>query len=297
MANVLLSEAEKTFITHGVEEDFRVDGRSNIDYRPMELETGIVSHASGSARLRLANTDILVGIKTEIDTPYQEKHDEGKIEFFIDCSANATPEFEGRGGEELALEISNTLQKAYQSSKAFQLKNLCILPRQQCWKLYVDILILECGGNLFDAVSLAVKAALFNTRVPKVQAALMDGGTVDLTLSDDPYDCERLQIDSVPLLVTICKIGEHCVVDPSAEEEACSSASLVVGVSNHNGKCGITNIRTNGAGSLHIDTVSRSIELGISAGTCLDKELMRVLKVDERLNSESTNKEVYGFLK
>lgn len=107
----------------------------------MELETGIVSHASGSARLRLANTDILVGIKTEIDIPYQEKHDEGKIEFFIDCSANATPEFEGRGGEELALEISNTLQKAYQSSKAFQLKDLCILPRQQCWKLYVDILV------------------------------------------------------------------------------------------------------------------------------------------------------------
>lgn len=82
-----------------------------------------------------------IGIKTEIDTPYQEKHDEGKIEFFIDCSANATPEFEGRGGEELALEISNTLQKAYQSSKAFQLKDLCILPRQQCWKLYVDILV------------------------------------------------------------------------------------------------------------------------------------------------------------
>lgn len=129
----------------------------------MELETGIVSNASGSARLRLANTDILVGetytwnfcfillfilkstfdkgIKTEIDTPYQEKHDEGKIEFFIDCSANATPEFEGRGGEELALEISNTLQKAYQSSKAFQLKDLCILPRQQCWKLFVDILV------------------------------------------------------------------------------------------------------------------------------------------------------------
>lgn len=100
--------------------------------------------------------------------------------------------------------------------------------------------ILECGGNLFDAVSLAVKAALFNTRVPKVQAALMDGGQVDLTLSDDPYDCERLKIDSVPLLVTICKIGEHCVVDPSAEEEACSSASLVVGVSLQNGKCNET---------------------------------------------------------
>lgn len=91
--------------------------------------------------------------------------------------------------------------------------------------------ILECGGNLYDAVSLAVKGALFNTRLPKVTAALMDGGNVDLTLSEDPFDCVRLQVDSIPILVTICKIGEHCVVDPSAEEEVCSSASLVVGVS------------------------------------------------------------------
>lgn len=59
----------------------------------------------------------------------------------------------------------------------------------------------------------------------------------------------------------------------------------------------ITNLRTNGAGSFHIETVSRSIELGMSAGECLDKELMRVLKIEEKLNSESTNKEVFGFLK
>lgn len=63
-------------------------------------------------------------------------------------------------------------------------------------------------------------------------AAIQDGGSIDLTLSDDMFDCERLDIERVPNLVTICKIGEHCVVDPSAEEEVCSSASVVVGVSN-----------------------------------------------------------------
>lgn len=84
---------------------------------------------------------------------------------------------------------------------------------------------------MFDAISLAIKAALYNTRVPAVTAAVMDGGTVDLTLSDDPFACERLNVERVPVLVTLCKIGEHCVVDPSAEEEVCSSASLVVGVS------------------------------------------------------------------
>lgn len=118
-----------------------MDGRSRHSFRPMELELGIVSHASGSARLRLANTDILVGVKTEIDVPTPEKFDEGHIEFFIDCSANATPEFEGRGGEELANEIRNTLESAYQSPGAFDLRRLCILPRQQCWKLFVDVLV------------------------------------------------------------------------------------------------------------------------------------------------------------
>lgn len=109
----------------------------------MELETGIVSHASGSARLRLAKTDILVGVKTEIDVPFSDRFDEGKIEFFVDCSANATPEFEGRGGEELGTEISHMMQKAYSSSQAFDLKTLCIMEHQQCWKLYVDILVRE----------------------------------------------------------------------------------------------------------------------------------------------------------
>lgn len=93
---------------------------------------------------------------------------------------------------------------------------------------------MECGGNLYDAVSLAVKGALFNTRLPKVEAAIMDGGNVDLSLSEDPYECVRLHVSSVPILVTICKIGEHCIVDPSAEEEVCSLASLVVGVSVRN---------------------------------------------------------------
>jgi exosome complex RNA-binding protein Rrp42 (RNase PH superfamily) len=66
------------------QEDFRYDGRTRLDYRPMEVETDVVSHASGSARLRLANTDILVGVKAEIDTPYPERPREGKIEFFVD---------------------------------------------------------------------------------------------------------------------------------------------------------------------------------------------------------------------
>ncbi|XP_045492604.1 exosome complex component RRP42 [Colias croceus] len=307
MAGVLLSQTEKTYILHGVQEDFRSDGRSNIDYRPMELETDVVSHASGSARLRLANTDILVGVKTEIDVPNPDKPGLGKIEFFVDCSANATPEFEGRGGEQLASTISNMLQRAYQSSQAFNLTQLCIFEGKQCWKLYIDILILECGGNLCDAVSLAVKAALFNTRIPFVKAALMDGGNVDLQLSDDPFDSKNLNVGTAPLLVTLCKIGDKCVVDPSAEEEKCSVVSLIVGVSGNpryyttnasdtelKSKC--TTIGMLGAGSVAPPTLKEAVSQGIIAAKCLDEALGKAL-LREKAETINYKKESYGFLK
>ncbi|ETN62123.1 exosome complex exonuclease rrp42 [Anopheles darlingi] len=299
MANILLSEAEKTYILHGIQKNYRNDGRSNRDYRPMELELDIVVHASGSARLRLANTDILVGVKAEIDTPHPDRPNEGKIDFFIDCSANAAPEFEGRGGEQLAEEISNTLAKAYESQHGFDLSSLCILANHQCWKLYVDVLVLECGGNLFDAISLAVKGALYNTRVPRVSTAMLDGGSMDLILTDDPFDCERLKVDTVPLLVTVCKIGEQCVVDPSAEEEECSAVSVVVGVScRPEGKQSITTVRTSGEGSIHMDTLQKCFDLAASAASSLNSALTSAMKEDEKRNSTAQGKrKIFGFLK
>lgn len=38
MAYNPLSEAEKIFILHGVQDDFRNDGRCRNDFRPMELQ-------------------------------------------------------------------------------------------------------------------------------------------------------------------------------------------------------------------------------------------------------------------
>ncbi|XP_017096441.2 exosome complex exonuclease RRP42 [Drosophila bipectinata] len=296
MAYVALSEAEKTFILHGVEEDFRCDGRSRRDYRPMELETGVVSNASGSARLRLANTDILVGVKTEIDVPSPLAPDYGKLEFFVDCSANATPEFEGRGGSDLAQELILSLQNAYESPLAFDYRSLCLIPGQQCWKLYIDILVLECGGNLHDAVSLAAKAALFNTKLPRVTATLLDAGITDLIISDNPYDCTRIGIETAPLLVTVCKIGDYCLVDPTAEEEGCSTVSIVVSVSMRNGEPYLSGTHMTGGGSMHRDTMQNCLQLGLSIGEQLNTLLTKMLKQEQDRVGPKRPKTV-GFLK
>ena len=62
--------------------------------------------------------------KAELEIPFPESPNEGRLEFFVDCSANATPEFEGRGGDELATEISRTLTRAYRDPQVFD-SNSC----------------------------------------------------------------------------------------------------------------------------------------------------------------------------
>lgn len=61
--------------------------------------------------------------------------------FSVISSANATPEFEGRGGEELGVELSNTLYKVFNNSHSLDLSSLCICPGEHCWVLYVDVLV------------------------------------------------------------------------------------------------------------------------------------------------------------
>lgn len=56
-------------------------------------------------------------------------------------SANATPEFEGRGGEGLGTELSNTLYRVFNNKGSIDLQRLCISPGEHCWVLYVDVLV------------------------------------------------------------------------------------------------------------------------------------------------------------
>lgn len=124
---------------------------------------------------------------------------------------------------------------------------------------------------------------MYNLRIPRVNSAILDGGNVDLVLSDDPSDCDRLNIESVPLLITTCKIGEHCIVDPSKEEEICSTSSAVIGVSNQK----LTTMRTISGGSFHPDTLDRCIELALGAAKVLDEKIMAALKQEEKQMEKS----------
>ena len=56
------------------------------------------------------------------------------------------------------------LTKILTSPGAIDWKGLCITRGTQCWILYVDALVLDSTGNIFDAVTIATKAALYDTQ-------------------------------------------------------------------------------------------------------------------------------------
>lgn len=49
----------------------------------------------------------------------------------------------------MAQELVLSLQNAYESPLAFDYRTLCLIPGQQCWKLYIDILVRHFNFPLF----------------------------------------------------------------------------------------------------------------------------------------------------
>lgn len=145
-------------------------------------------------------------------------------------------------------------------------------------------------------MSLAAKAALFNTKLPRVTATMLDAGITDLIISDNPYDCTRIGIETVPLLVTVCKIGDYVLVDPSAEEEVCSTVSMVVSVSMRNGQAFLSGTHLTGGGAMHRDTMRNCLELGLAIGEHLDRLLTKMLNLEQQ-RVGLKRPQIVGFLK
>ncbi|KAI7838664.1 hypothetical protein COHA_007467 [Chlorella ohadii] len=271
MASPLISAAEVQWITAGVSFNIRNDGRQREDFRALSVQLGVITQATGSARVQLGETDVIVGVKAEIGSPDPDRPDCGRLVFGVECSPVASPAFRGRGGDELSGELARALERSFYpgpSGRAggVDLSTLSIVSGKTCWVLYVDALLLNIGGNLHDALSVAAKAALADAKIPKVEVVQGEDPTdepgyevdddpqwfslylyePDYEVDDDPQQAQRLDVSRVPLCVTVSQIGAHSVVDLTAQEELCSSASVQVAVDESGVVCGLTKRRQKG---------------------------------------------------
>ena len=63
MASPLISGGEAQWVAAGIGCDCRNDGRRREEYRPLAVQLGVLAQATGSARVQLGDTDVIVGLK------------------------------------------------------------------------------------------------------------------------------------------------------------------------------------------------------------------------------------------
>jgi exosome complex component RRP42 len=203
-------ENERAHLIKALEKNVRYDGRKTDSYRSVEITYDISQNAEGSASIKLGETQVLAGVKFEIDKPFSDTPDEGILMVNVELSPMASPEFESGPPDNWSIELARVVDRGIRESKVVDFKELCITPGEKVWMVNVDIVALNDSGNLLDACSLAAIAAIKNALFPEV---------VDGKVNYSKKSKKGLKLKDVPLSVTVHKIGEFYLVDPISEEE------------------------------------------------------------------------------
>lgn len=112
--------------------------------------------------------------------------------------------------------MGQLLERVLNQRGVLDLGRMCIVPRRTCWVLHVDVVVLGFGGNVTDAMFMAVRAALHNTRIPQLvidpsvgtgDGPGANGSAAEYELLADEQAMVRLDIGCVPLCVTLSKVG------------------------------------------------------------------------------------------
>jgi exosome complex component RRP42 len=238
----------------------RIDKRQPDEYRPVSIESGIVSNAEGSAKVKIGTTEVLAGVKMSVEKPFPDKPDEGMLIVGAEFSPLASPMFEKGPPKEDAIELARVVDRGIRESKAIDMPKLCIKSGEQAWAVYIDIHILNHAGNLLDAAGLAAIAALLNTKMPT-----WDGSKVDYSKRE-----KQLPVIFKPVPVTFVKIGQNIFVDANLEEESVLDGRLTITTRDDGNICAI---QKSGSCIFTLDEIIDIIDKGVKIG----KELRKLL--------------------
>ena len=240
------------YVVELIKKGIRLDNRKMEEYRkPIVVELGISKNADGSARARIGETEVIVGIKLAVDKPYPDTPDQGSIIVGVELLPLSNPEFESGPPDEWAIELARVIDRGIRESKAIDLKKLCIREGELCWVIFIDAYTINDAGNLIDTTALAAVAALKHTKMPKLENDRVVYGE---------YTKEKLPLQKTPVTITMTKIGNNIVVDPGLEEEKVMDARLSVSIYNNK----IHAMQKGGEKGLNLEEVDKMISIAMS---------------------------------
>ncbi len=261
----LKAETLSSIIKKGV----RPDGRGLEDFRQLVIITNYLPKAEGSALVKLGETQVLVGIKLDVGTPYSDTPDEGVIIVSAEFVPTASPAFEPGPPDENAIELARVIDRVIRECGTIDLGQLVLIPGKKVWTVWIDIYVLDHDGNLIDASAIATLAALLTTKIPKAEVV------GDQVIVDKNVYVGNLPIKRKALTVTLGKVNDVLIVDPTLEEEFVISSKLVVGVT-EDGL--IAGLQKSGMGYLGVDEVNKALNIALRKGLELIAKVQELVK-------------------
>jgi exosome complex component RRP42 len=198
----------------------RMDERAFDQPRELKIETGIIQKANGSARVTLGNTQVIAGVKIATGIPFPDTPDKGILMVNAEILPMASPYAEPGPPSEDAIELARVVDRGIRESEMVDLGKLSLVPGKTVIAIFVDCNVMNVDGNLFDATSYAVVAAL---RTSKMKKYVVKDEKAEATEEWVPVPVER-----TPVSVTMARIGEKLVVDPITEEEASMDMRITI---------------------------------------------------------------------
>ncbi|KAH7398719.1 ribosomal protein S5 domain 2-type protein [Phaeosphaeria sp. MPI-PUGE-AT-0046c] len=213
----------------------RANGRNAHTFRSPGINTSSLTHANGSAVVRLGNTSVVCGVRAEIlnanDIPgthdsseSSQADDDSSDEIStlrlvvpnVELSTGSTPaHIPGNAPSTLAQSLITRVRSLLLSTRMLAASDLRIsytpstnpedaeaAPQEEVkgyWVLYIDVFFISIDGSAFDAAWISILAALRDTKLPR---AWFDEEFEGILCSDDPAEAKGLHLRCLPVPAT-----------------------------------------------------------------------------------------------
>ena len=228
----ILDSLERKLVVDSLNSGKRPDGRALDEPRKLVIETGVIPKAEGSARVLLGKTQVVTGVKINPDRPFPDTGDRGTLICTAEIPPLAHPDAEGGPPSEAVIELARVVDRGIRESHMIDMPKLVIKENVTVIGVFVDNAVLDNCGNLFDACSYASTAAVLDAKMPTWEM-----------VDDAPKKVEgassKLPISTIPVSITMGRIGEHIIVDPDATEWMCLDARLTITTNSEGNICAL----------------------------------------------------------
>lgn len=267
MESVILDKLKRDRILDLLKEDKRIDGRALDEQRPLSIETGVIPKANGSARIKLGNTQVITGVKIQPDKPFPDLGDKGILICTAEILPLADPRAEPGPPTEEVIELARVVDRGIRETEMIDLRQLVLKEGKSVIGLFIDSSVIDSDGNLFDACSYASVTAILSCTVPKYELKDDVPVLVEGVTSKPP-------LKTIPVSVTMARIGNYIVVDPTSEEEACMDARITITTNSEGNICAL---QKGGSDGFTVDQLVRCSEVALSVGTKIRKRFEQLM--------------------